>query len=82
MGIFKKNDTVDPTQPLHEESGSTPADEATQAEPEKEAQAEAEAPEDKGIFNCVPCKGTGLIGDPYQPGNFRCNTCQGTGKVN
>jgi len=82
MGIFKKTEDVDPTKPLDEKSGSTPAGEKVQTESVAEDQESVEAPEDKGIFNCTPCKGSGLIGDPSDPRSTVCIACQGTGKVN
>lgn len=83
MGIFKKSEEqVDPTKPLNEETGVTPAGEEAQAEPQAETQEETVPPEDKGIFNCTACQGTGLIGEPNSYGNKVCTSCQGTGKVN
>lgn len=37
-------------------------------------------PEDRSAFNCKPCGGEGLIGDPAGQHEF-CVACNGTGKV-
>ena len=40
-----------------------------------------EESEDRSAFNCLPCKGTGLNGDPTIPATKLCDDCHGTGRV-
>jgi len=71
MGVFSKKteEGVDPTQPLTEPKAPVTAD---------------TVPE-RADYNCVPCKGEGLVVDPASTTKtqilMRCPACQGTGKL-
>jgi DnaJ-class molecular chaperone len=74
--MFGKTDKPEEqiTEPVVEEAPHTATAEEEQAALEKIHQQFAE-------FNCVPCGGKGLIGDPTDVHSKPCAACKGTGKV-
>lgn len=70
MQFLKKKKTMpDETQPLPQDPDQS-GDELGE-----------EDEEDMTAFNCVPCKGSGLVYDEAGKRHERCISCHGTGKV-